>query len=133
MLTPDMVGSVPEKDRYVMCHGRVAVRTVAVPPVQLPAEFWPRTEALETKPIRALGTFAMVREWKLPWSVTGHVRLLPASDVNTRFDQRASKSCALRLILLADALPTAIESTKAAVSAESKSLLRLRIKEFLSA
>jgi hypothetical protein len=109
----------------VICHGSVAVRTVPVPPVQLPAEFCPRTEPLETKPISPLTTFPSVREWKLPWSVIGHVTLLPASELNIRFDQRMSISCALVLSLLADALPMAIEKTKAAVIPATRSLLRL--------
>jgi hypothetical protein len=122
-----MLGSVPLKDRYVRCQGRDACRTVAVPPVQLPAELWPRTEALETKPISALATFAMVREWKLPWSVTGQDALLPESEENPADVQRMSKSCALVLSLLAETLPTDNASTKAVVSPVSKSLLRLRM------
>jgi hypothetical protein len=112
----------------VICHGSVAVRTVAVAPVQLPAEVCPRTDALDTKPIRPLTTFPRVREWKLPCSVIGHVALLPASELNTRLDQRMSISCALVLSLLADALPTAIEKTTAVVKPAIKSLLSLHIK-----
>jgi hypothetical protein len=56
------------------------------------------------------------------------VALLPASELNTRLDQRMSISCALVLSLLADALPTAIEKTTAVVKPAIKSLLSLHIK-----
>jgi hypothetical protein len=69
---------------------------------------------------------AIVRLWKLPSSVTGHLTIcspaVSSSDVHTTLMLPL-----LTLSLFAEALPTAAASTKAAVRPASSSFPRVRI------
>src|SRR5829696_1009515 len=106
-----MLGSVPVKPRYVRCHGKVACRIVAEPVVQAP------TVPLLRKPTRAPGVFVMVRECKLPESVTGHTALPPNESVNVMLVQVAVRKLLLAASLLADAVPTMRPMTAVALIA----------------
>src|SRR4029077_21258510 len=103
-----------------MCHG--SLRMLAVPPVQL--SFFIRT--LETAPIRStLTILGMVLECSEPSRVTGHLTV--RVPLNSRLLHLAFINCSLTERFLADAVPSALASSRAAMSAVRPSFAEVRI------
>jgi hypothetical protein len=105
----------------VMCQGRAS--TLAVPLVQLSLCML----TLVTAPIRALGAFTMVLEWKEPSRVTWHLTVT-SGLTNSSLDQVVLMFWVLLENVLADAVLSALASSRAAMSAVSPSFAVMRIK-----
>ena len=107
-----MLGSVPAKLLYWICHGSVSVRTVALPPVQ------EASAALEMLPILALSVFVMVLLEKLPSSV--RLQLTDSDSATNLIGVQAVLSpLSLSSSLVADPAPEYSERTKAVIRATS--------------
>jgi len=107
-------GSVPVKLAYLVCHGRLAVRIVALPLMQgVPSV------ALVIRPVRAPATFAIVLEWNDPSIVSAH-SVVPNPPLKSTL---ANVALIVELddeSLVADAVATSVASSAvAAITAKS--------------
>src|SRR5215207_23071 len=129
-----MFGSVPVKPSYVRCHGSVLGEVVPLYlSTPLKVEPLPLVQvscfaiAFVTAPARFLATLAMVLEWKDPSSVTLHLTVTTPGTLNSRLVNVSLRFWLLVESLVADALLTALASSRAAATAASESFADLRM------
>jgi len=118
-----MLGRVPVNPSYVRCHGGIFGCTL--PLVQDSS----LARALVIAPIRDLATLGIVPAWKEPSRVTWHLMVnMPKVEVNSSLLHVALMFWLLVERFLADALPTATQSSSAVVRAVRPSFLETRMR-----